>query len=108
MRPSTGARNSVKLRSSRAWRTAASCASTEARRRARLGALVEGLLGDGLVAHQLGGAREIRLGEREVGARLRQVGARLVERGLERPLVDGEQEVALLDHLAVGEMHLSR
>ena len=29
---------------------------------------------------------------------------RLVERGLERPLVDGEQEVALLDHLAVGEM----
>ena len=38
--------------------------------------------------------------------RLGQVRARLVERGLERPLIDGEQEVALLDDLAVLEMHL--
>ena len=69
-----------------------------------LGALVEGLLGDGLVAHELRGAREIGLGKGEVGPRLRQVGLGLVERGLERALVDREQEVALLDDLAVGEM----
>ena len=71
-----------------------------------LRALVEGLLGDGLVAHELLAAREIGLGEGEVGSRLRQIGARLVERVLERPLVDGEQQVALLDHLPVLEMHL--
>ena len=33
-----------------------------------------------------------------------EIASRLVERGLERALVDGEQQVALLDHLAVGEM----
>ncbi len=38
--------------------------------------------------------------------RLRQIGARLIERVLERPLVDGEQQIALLDDLAVLEMHL--
>ena len=38
--------------------------------------------------------------------RLRQIGARLVERVLERPLVDGEQQIALLDDLAVLEMQL--
>jgi hypothetical protein len=31
--------------------------------------------------------------------------ARLIERVLERPLVDGEQEIALLDDLPVLEMH---
>ncbi len=35
-----------------------------------------------------------------------EAGARLVERVLERPPVDGEQEVALLHDLAVVEMHL--
>ena len=35
---------------------------------------------------------------------LNPVRARLVERVLERPLVDGEQQVALLDDLPVGEM----
>ena len=50
------------------------------------------------------GAREVGLGEGEIGARLRQIGARLLERVLERPLVDGEQQVALLDHLPVGEV----
>ena len=69
-----------------------------------LGALVERLLGDGAFLDELGAAGEIGLGEGEIGLRLGQIAPRLVERGLERALVDGEQEVALLDHLAVGEM----
>ena len=70
-----------------------------------LRALLEGLLGDGLVAHQLLAARRVGFGEGQIGLRLRQIGARLIERVLERPLVDGEQQVALLDHLPVLEMH---
>ena len=70
-----------------------------------LRALLEGLLGDGLVAHQLLAAREIGLGKGQIGFGLRQIGARLVERVLERPLVDGEQQIALLDDLPVLEMH---
>src|SRR5262249_49722346 len=49
-------------------------------------------------------AGEIGFGKGEIGLRLREIAPRLVERGLERTLVDGEQEVALLDHLAVGKM----
>src|SRR6185369_3756614 len=70
-----------------------------------LRALLEGLLGNGLVAHELLAAREVRFGIGEVRARLHQAGARLVEHVLERPLVDGEQEIALLDDLTVLEMH---
>ena len=70
-----------------------------------LRALLEGLVGDGLVAHQLLAAREIGFGEGEIRFRLRQIGARLIERVLERPLVDGEQQIALLDDLPVLEMH---
>ena len=44
-------------------------------------------------------------GEGEIGLRLHQIGARLIERVLERPLVDGEQQIALLDDLPVLEMH---
>ena len=68
-------------------------------------ALIEDLLGDRLVAHQLLAAGEIGFGEGEIGARLREIGAHLVERDLERPVVDGEQEIALLHHLPVGEMN---
>ena len=71
-------------------------------------ALVEGLLGDGLVVHQLLAAGEIGLGEGEIGARLREIGAHLVERDLERPVIDGEEQIALLHHLAVGEMNLRK
>ena len=59
---------------------------------------------DGLAAHKLLAAREIGFGEGKIGARLRQVGVRLLERDLERPAVDGEQQVALLHQLAVLEM----
>ena len=51
-------------------------------------------------------ALQIAFGKGEVGARLREIGARLIDGVLERPLVDGEQQVALLDDLTVGEMHL--
>ena len=71
-----------------------------------LGALVEGLLGDRLIAHQLLAAGEVRFREREIRLRLRQIGVRLVERSLERPLVDGEEQISLLDHLAVFERDL--
>ncbi len=70
-----------------------------------LGALLEDLLGDGPLAHQLLAAREVAFRIDQVRFRLGEVGARLLERVLERPLVDGEQEIALLDHLTVGEMH---
>ena len=69
-----------------------------------LGALVESLLGDGLVAEQLLAALQIGFGEGEIGARLRQIGPHLLEHDLERPAVDGEQQIALLHHLAVDEM----
>src|SRR4029079_14154089 len=72
----------------------------------RLGALVEGLLGDGAVADELLGALKIGIGESEIGLSLRQGAARLRHRVLERPLVDGEQKIALLNHLAVAEMNL--
>jgi len=49
-------------------------------------------------------AREIGLGEREIGPRLRQACLRLRQRGLERPPVDGEQEVALAHDLAVAKV----
>ena len=67
--------------------------------------LPEDLLGDGLVAHQLAAALEVRLRVFQIGLGRFQIGARLVERVLERPLVDGEKQVALLDDLAVREMH---
>ncbi len=67
--------------------------------------LIEGLLGDGLVTDELLGSGEIGFGEGQVGASLGEIGADLVERGLIRPPVDGEQQVALLHRLAVGEVH---
>ena len=74
----------------------------------RLRALLEGLIGDGLVAHELLAARVVGFGKGEIGLRLHQIGARLIERVLERPLVDGEQQIALLDDLPVLEMHACR
>ncbi len=58
-----------------------------------------------LSLHQLLAARVVGFGKGEIGFGLRQIGARLIERVLERPLVDGEQEIALLDDLPVLEMH---
>ena len=69
-----------------------------------LGALIEGLLRDGAIAHQLGATIEVGLGKDQVGAGLLEVGHRLVEGGLVRALVQREQQVALLDHLAVGKV----
>ena len=66
------------------------------------------LLGDGLVVHELLAAREIGLGESEIGARLSEIGAHLFERDLERPPVDGEEEIALLHQLAVGEVDFGK
>src|SRR6185503_5273843 len=50
----------------------------------RLRALLEGLFGDGAVAHELRGAGKIAFGERQIGTRLRKRRARLRQRGLER------------------------
>ena len=69
-----------------------------------LRALLESLVGDGLVAHQLLAAVEVGLGVDQVGFGLLEIGARLIERVLERPLVDGEQQIALLDDLSVLEV----
>ena len=53
-------------------------------------------------------AREIGLGESEIGARLSEIGAHLFERDGERPPVDGEEKVALLDQLPVGEVDFGK
>ena len=108
MRPSIGARNSVYSLSRVRPDAPSPPALTEACAFVGLRALVVGLLGDGLVVHQLLAACEVGLGEGEIGPRLRQIGAHLVERDLKRPLVDGEQEIALLHHLAVREMNSVR
>ena len=71
----------------------------------RLRALLKGLFGDGLCRHQRLAALEIGFGIGKIGLRRRQIGARLGDRVLERPLVDGEQQIAFLDHLPVLEMH---
>jgi hypothetical protein len=71
-----------------------------------LRALVEGLLGDGLVADQLLAAPQIGFGVGEIGARLRQRTFALLERIGEGACIDGEQEIALLDDLSVLEMHV--
>ena len=72
----------------------------------RLRTLLENLLADRPVAHQLLAARQVGLGEEHIGFSQFQICARLVKRILERALVDGEQQIALLDDLAVLEMHL--
>ncbi len=69
-----------------------------------LRALLEGLLADDIAAHQALGACQVGLGVGQVGFRLRQAGAGLIERVLERPAVDGEEQLAFLDHLAVLEV----
>ena len=69
-----------------------------------LRALLEGLIGDRLVAHELLAARIVGFGVGQIGLRLHQIGAGLIERVLEWPLVDGEQKVALFDHLPIFEM----
>ena len=74
MRPATGARSSVNSRSSVACSTAASRARDRRLGDALgLGALVEGLLGDGALLHELGAAGEVGLGKGEVGLRLLEI-----------------------------------
>ena len=51
-------------------------------------------------------ALQVGFGEGKIGFGLRQIGAHLVKRILERPAVDGEQQIALLDDLTVREMNL--
>ena len=72
----------------------------------RLCALLESLVGDGLVSHELLPARIVGFRESQVRLRLHHICARLVERVLERPLVDREKQIALFDELPVLEMQL--
>src|SRR5262249_28252058 len=67
--------------------------------------LFEGLIGNGLVAHELLTARVVGFGEGEIGLRLHKIRARLIERVLERPLVDREEQIALLDELSILEVN---
>jgi hypothetical protein len=71
-----------------------------------LRALLEDLLTDRAVAHQLLAAREISFRKRHVRLRRFQIGGSLVERVLERPLVNREQEITLLDILPILKMDL--
>jgi hypothetical protein len=59
-----------------------------------LGALLECLFSDGLVAQELLPAGEIGFGKRQVGARQLEIGTRLIESDLEGPAIDGEEEVS--------------
>ena len=78
------------------------------RHRLCLRTLIVGLFGDGLIRKQALPAREIGFGEGEIGARLRQIGAHLLEHNLERAAIDGEEQIALLYHLAILEMNLGK
>src|SRR5438128_1150474 len=51
-------------------------------------------------------ARQVRLREDDIRFCRLKIGACLIESVLERPLVDGEQEVALFDDLPVAEMNM--
>ena len=51
-------------------------------------------------------AHDVEIGVRDLDWRLQQLGLRLLQRALEGPRVDHEQQVALLDVLAVLEMDL--
>ena len=107
MRPATGARSSVNSRSSSAWRTAASLAATEACA-ARNAWVRWSKVCSVMVRSRTSCLARSR--SASVKARLAlacaSVPLRLRNGVLERPLVDGEQEIALLDHLAVAEMDL--
>ncbi len=63
------------------------------------GALRVGLLPGGEFA-ELGEALQVEVGVGEIGFVLGLLGLGLVERGLERPRIDLDQRVALLDELA--------
>ena len=68
--------------------------------------LLEDLLTDRAVAHQLLATREISFRKRHVRLRRFQIGGGLGERVLERPLVNREQEITLLDILPILKMDL--
>ena len=61
-------------------------------------------LGERRAADQLGDALELELGELELRLGAREIGLGALQRGLERPRVDQEQVLALLDGLAVLEV----
>ena len=67
-------------------------------------ALVIGLLRGVVVLAELGGALELGLGKIELGLGLSLLRLGGFERELERPRLDDEQQVALLDELAVDEV----
>ena len=69
-------------------------------------AVVEGLLRDDLPLHQRLAAHDVEVGVLHLGLGRKQLGLRLLQRALERPRIDHEQQVALLDGLAVLEVHL--
>ena len=78
MRPATGARSSVNSQIELGLPHRRLVGRNRRLARAEcLRALVEDLLGDGAVAHQLLGAIEIGLGKGEIGLGLREIGARL-------------------------------
>ncbi len=66
--------------------------------------LVEIALRHRLVGDQPVGAGEVDAREFEVAARARGIGACFGERGIEGPRVEGEEQLALADDLAVGEV----
>jgi hypothetical protein len=65
---------------------------------------VDVALRHGFRLEQSPGAAEIGLRQRQVALRARDAGPRLGQRGGERPRIDGEEQLALLDDLAVGEV----
>ena len=78
-----------------------------ARRRRRIhlrDAFVIGLLGGVALFPELGGAGELGLGKIEIGVGLGKIGLGRFERELERLRLDDEEQIALLDVLAVDEI----
>ena len=110
MRPASGARDAgefqVELRLSGPPRWA--CSRAACGGALLLHALVEQLAGGEVAAVQLGRAGDLAIGEVEPGRRRQQLGLGLLQRDLVRARVDDEEQVALVDDLAVGEMDLGQ
>ncbi len=107
MRPVSGARRSgeLQIELSLTNRRLLCGNSRHSAARFTCSTLIEGLLGDGLVTHQLLAARSDRPSAKARSAFARcEIGLGLIKRGLERTFVDGKEKLPFLYHLTVLEV----
>ena len=104
MRPVIGEAMVANDRSSSADFTLASDTFTDRLRVAHQAlAIVEALVGDDLALDQRPAAHHVEVGVLHLGGGGKQLGLGLLQRALERPRIDGKQQIALLDDLPILE-----